>query len=197
MLDRGIESATERVWVLLFNSSTMASRVIKAWTGDTYTHAVLSLDRNMEKMYSFGISEHGAGFLVEKLEDYGLDSPYSIYEALITKSELARVHSILDQFANSRETSYNLIGTVHAALTGKDYKSSSDALYCSQFVRHVLEQAGAARLFGKKLQSDTYGLAMKPYDFARAPGFRFVRRGVVSQLIKSRDSAIRSGGASR
>jgi acyl carrier protein len=185
-LNESVDAATESIWVLLFHQGLIGSNIIKWWTKDAYSHSVLSMDPDFNVLYSFGIKGKQVGFMKEKLEDYGKNSTYSIYEAKLTPDELARLKELLERFENAGKTSYNILGIIYLGLTGKDLNISDASFYCSQFVRYILTQVGAGRLFGRKysLRDDSPSIAMKPYDFAKSPGFKFVKRGILAGLIK-------------
>ena len=44
----------KKIYIILTHTGTFLSRVIKAFTGNKFTHVSIALDRNMEYMYSFG-----------------------------------------------------------------------------------------------------------------------------------------------
>jgi hypothetical protein len=175
-----------KMYVILVKSDTLGSKIISTWSGDAYTHSSMALDADLEELYTF----NPGGFQTEALERYGLEAPYSLYEADISESEWRRATYLINKFKQKEGMfSYNFMGLVVAGLTGKDYKMD-DAMYCSQFMREVMTEAGAGRLFGKKFGDGE--TAMRPYDFSKAPGFRFVRRGRISSLIAWRDAYARA-----
>ena len=44
----------KKVYIILTNSGSLLSKVIKFYTKKEYTHVSISLDRGLRKMYSFG-----------------------------------------------------------------------------------------------------------------------------------------------
>ena len=44
----------KKIYIILTNSGTILSRVIKLYTRKEYTHVSISLDKRLRKMYSFG-----------------------------------------------------------------------------------------------------------------------------------------------
>lgn len=53
-MNRGYFMDTEYLYVVLARSNTILSRLIHVIKEDEYTHAALSLDRDLEYMFSFG-----------------------------------------------------------------------------------------------------------------------------------------------
>ena len=44
----------KHIYILLTKTSSVFSRIIALFMGDKYTHSAISLDKNLDKMYSFG-----------------------------------------------------------------------------------------------------------------------------------------------
>ena len=65
------ESKTDVIYIVLSHTGTVLSRLIKTFTRAEYSHVSISLDKNLEKMYSFGrINPYNpfyAGFVHEKI----------------------------------------------------------------------------------------------------------------------------------
>ena len=44
----------KKIYIVLTYSGTILSRIIRAYTGDEYSHVSIALDKDLEEMYSFG-----------------------------------------------------------------------------------------------------------------------------------------------
>lgn len=44
----------KHIYVVISQTASIVSRLIRWSTGDPYTHASISLDQNLDEMYSFG-----------------------------------------------------------------------------------------------------------------------------------------------
>ena len=86
------------VYILLTRSQTYVGRFIHLMTGDEYTHVSLALDRDLERLYSFGRKYmHFAlpgGFIPENIHG-GIYQRYSAAQTLIY--ELTVSQEVYDQ----------------------------------------------------------------------------------------------------
>jgi hypothetical protein len=182
-----------RVFVMLTAGKHLVSKLIRTVTDAPYSHVSVGIDPLMREFYGYNISlfagRNMGGFTVERLEDYARDATFSLYSAPITEEQAGKFSETISEFkANPAKIGYNMRGLAGYALFGSDVRPADNALYCSQFVREVLISAGMGNVIGDKFQP---GKAMIPYDFSRAPGLKFEKRGKIGGLITMRDAGIR------
>ena len=172
------------VYILLTRSQTYVGRFIHLMTGDEYTHVSLALDRDLERLYSFGRKYmHFAlpgGFIPENIHG-GIYQRYSAAQTLIYELTVSQeVYDQIEYRINRMLTSigdyrYNLLGVV---LCQMDIAHDRDKYYfCSQFVADTLEKSGAAVL--PKPSS-----LMHPIDFCSLPGLEKVYSGPLYQYLE-------------
>ena len=136
------------LYVVLTNSSSVVSKLINIVTRDQFTHASVSLDRNLEHMFSFSrvLSPYPfwGGFKQEKLRRgfYARNKtlPGAILQLEVSREQYARAAEQILYFNNHKsQFHYDMIGLlghiIDVPLTGKNRYT------CSKFVANVLEEA--------------------------------------------------------
>lgn len=158
------------VYVVLTRTSTIISMIIHNFTNDQYTHAAISLDRELKYMYSFGRKwtyyPFIGGFKHENLNEGGYKFskilPGVIIELQVTEDQYNNVNRLLNQFIyNSECYKYNYMGLIYNL-------SNKEACYeyrflCSEFVYHILKESGIVDF--KKPRN-----LVKPVDFLELEG---------------------------
>mgnify|MGYP000008498368 CR=1 FL=1 len=158
------------IYVVLTRTNTIVSRIIHIFTNDRYTHASISLDRELKYMYSFGrkwaYNPFIGGFKYENLYEGGYKFskilPGIIIELKITEEQYNNVNSLLNQFiSNPEDYKYNYLGLVNNLMNKEvcyEYR-----FLCSEFVYHVLKESGIVD-FNKARN------LVKPVDFLNLKG---------------------------
>ncbi|UOQ50589.1 hypothetical protein MUN88_12930 [Gracilibacillus caseinilyticus] len=137
------------VYIMLSNTGTLFTNVIKTYTKAPYNHASLSFDPDLKEMYSFGRKKpanplHG-GFVKEDI----LTGTYSrypnttcvIYRLKVTQREFSKMKRILDVFIKKdQKFLYNILGVIGVSL--KEPIEFSNSYFCSQFVAEILYRSG-------------------------------------------------------
>lgn len=137
------------VYIMLSDTGTVLSNLIKKYTKAPYNHASLSFDLELKEMYSFGRKKPTnplyGGFVKENI----LTGTYSkfkettcvIYKLEITERELEKMKRILDVFIrNDNKFLYNILGVIGVSL--KEPVEFSNSYFCSQFVAEILSRSG-------------------------------------------------------
>jgi hypothetical protein len=146
-------SAGKNVYVVLSRSQTLLSRIIHIMKGDRYTHAALSLDKNLEYMFSFGRRRASNPFIGcfrrERLDDgiYKFCSylPGAVIKIPVSPVQYQNIVEQIEMFLlNSDVYGYNYFGLA-SNLVGKTHQVST-RFFCSEFVYHVLHQSGICDL---------------------------------------------------
>lgn len=131
----------------------MMSRLIKFFTKDQYTHASISLDKELNHMYSFGrrttynplIGRFKKEDINEGIYKFWDTLPGAIIEVEVSKDQYEIAKEILEEFIeNSELYKYNYRGLIHCLLN-KEVLSENRFL-CSEFVYHILKESGAVDL---------------------------------------------------
>ena len=147
-LKGGTIMTTYNIYVVLTRTNTMISRLIQGIKHDQYTHASISLDKELRHMYSFGRKYTYNPFIgrfrkedinegVFKLCD---TLPGAIVELEVSQQQYERTKAILDIFiTNTYLYKYNYMGLIHSFLNKPAL--SENRFLCSEFVYHILAES--------------------------------------------------------
>lgn len=138
----------KNVYIVLSQTGTLVSKIIRQYTRDPYNHASIAFDRSLGVMYSFGRKHRynvlNNGFIEENF-NRGLFAVFPnarccILEIPVTDEQYKTMLESVDFFLRHRENyRYNVIGLfgymVGIGLARKDH------FFCSQFVSYILRKA--------------------------------------------------------
>ncbi|MFD1849819.1 hypothetical protein [Oceanobacillus bengalensis] len=137
------------VYIMLSDTGTIFTNIIKKYTRAPYNHASLSFDPELREMYSFGRKNPknplNGGFVKENVFT-GTFSRYRettcvIYKLEVTDREVEKMKRILEIFIrNDNKFLYNILGVIGVSL--KEPIEFSNSYFCSQFVAEVLRRSG-------------------------------------------------------
>ena len=126
--------------VLLEGKTPIFSDGIRALTKSIYSHASISFDYSLEKMYSFTIRGEN-GFVEESIDDIIEGSRIGVYVFFVSESIYGKLNDMIEMFKkNAYKTKYsfkNLFTFVFNIPYNRDWN-----LICSQFVDRCLKMAG-------------------------------------------------------
>lgn len=139
------EHSMKYIYILLTNTSTLFSRTIKRYTKDSYNHASLALDEDLNELYSFGRkfvrNPLIGGFIKEDIKKgvYKLypETTCVLYKLPVDKETYCNIKSTLNKFKKRKHFyGYNMIGLLGVIV---DKPINIPFFYfCSQFVASVL-----------------------------------------------------------
>jgi hypothetical protein len=137
------------IYLLVTQTGTTISKIIKLFTRKPYNHASLSSDLFLSEMYSFCRTYKRfpipATFNVEVVGKGVLGMfnyiPCEIYEIPVTFEQKKKFELLIEHFkTNRKKYSYNYLGLGSILLKIK-YKNKNKFL-CSQFTAYILQQIG-------------------------------------------------------
>ncbi|MDL4839524.1 hypothetical protein [Aquibacillus rhizosphaerae] len=165
------------VYIMLSDTGTLFTNVIKKYTKAPYNHSSLSFDSELKEMYSFGRKNpknpFNGGFVKEDIFT-GTYSRYKdttcvIYKLKVTEREIEKMKRVLDVFIkNDDKFLYNILGVIGISL--KEPVEFSNSYFCSQFVAEVLSRSGI-KLWGK------LPALVTPDDFRKNEYFHLIYEG--------------------
>lgn len=132
------------VYVILSYTATPAGKVIKRYTHGIYTHAALSLDSSLERLYSFNLENNFSklgGFSIESIKgylNYNKDSLICVYATFINDENKKKLKKQLDYFTNNVDKTRYSIFNIFTLLVNKPVELANDMI-CSQFVDRMLK----------------------------------------------------------
>ena len=139
------------LYIVLTRTNTIISKLINFIKSDKYTHAAISLDKELNCMYGFGRRHAFNPFIgVFRKEEmnkgvykYHKNLPGAIIEIEVTKVQYEMAQSLLDEFINnSSNYKYNYFGLIHGILNQE--VCYENRFLCSEFVYHILKESGIA-----------------------------------------------------
>ncbi len=166
---KGGVAVSRTIYLILAHTGTMWSRLIKFINGYEYSHVMLSLDENLDKMYSFGRKRYNnpilAGFVCED-KDGEFFTKFSktrcrVYKITIDEIQYFRLVRLLELFEHNREKyKYDIAGVVlrffHLPMKRQNH------YICTQFVASMLSRSGIYNIgksFEKALPQDFENIA--------------------------------------
>jgi len=127
------------IYILLSYTSTIAGKVISRVTDSIYSHACLSLDSSLQKLYSFNANVHG--FSLESITEYLKYNKNSIIQlscVFVKAPDLSIIESGLnDLLLNIRNTSYSFLNILGIMLDKSIQLNNS--MICSKFVDYMFK----------------------------------------------------------
>lgn len=139
------------IYIVLTRTNTVISRIIHFIKKDKYTHASISLDKELNQMYSFGrkwtYNPFIGRFRKEDINEgvYKLCNtlPGAVIEIEVTKQQYEKAQELIEHFnANTHRYKYNYRGLLDC-MRNKSY-FSNDRFLCSEFVYYILNESGIA-----------------------------------------------------
>ncbi len=172
-----MERGKRDIYVVLSQTSTFPSKLIKFYTRKPYAHASIAFDERLDEMYSFarrGIwNPFNAGFIKENIRTgiFGrnVNTVCVIYRLSVTDEQYEKMRGIIDEFlSDSMSYSYNYLGVVGIAFNQPVTRSKK--YFCSQFVAYVLKMSGIQ-------VSDKIPAAVRPCDIQKFDEFEQIYVG--------------------
>ncbi len=140
---------TEKVYIVLSQTGTILSRVLKLITRAPYNHASIALSEDLQTMYSFGrLNPYNPfiGGFVQESPSAGTFKRFKNTRVMVLEMEVgAEERAELGQFLHGmlRERTryhYNYLGLILAAIRVE--RKKTDCYYCSEFVKAMAERLG-------------------------------------------------------
>jgi len=137
----------KKIYIVLTHTGTVLSRIIKSYTKKEFSHVSISLDKDLNEMYSFGrlnpYNPINAGFVHEGINIGTFkrfkNTKAEVYSLDVTIKEYKRITSLIEKFKKKKKKyKFNIIGLIGVAFHKKIKKK--DSFYCAEFVKYVLEK---------------------------------------------------------
>lgn len=165
------------IYIVLSRTGSIVSRIIGNVTGKEYNHASISVDASLETMYSFGrVHPYNPvwGGFVRESPNYGTFRRFSNTEVQVlaisvNDEQYQGIKQYLERMYQNRwNYHYNYTG-LFLATFDKTY-GSRNHYYCSEFVRHVLEEF-------QVIDENSFPGVVHPESFLQLPGQKIVYQG--------------------
>ena len=155
-------------YIVLTLSGSFISKIIEAWTKAPYSHVSISLDKELNEMYSFARLKPYNPFIggfVKEGKSFGTFKRFyktttEVIELPITNEQYNSINSMINNMYQERKKyHFNYLGLLFAGIN-KIYKKK-DRYYCAEFVKNVLNNANI---------NNDLPIPPKPMDFKTLPG---------------------------
>ncbi len=168
---------TKKIYIVLSQTGTFLSRILRLYTGDMYNHASIALDKELRQMYSFGrINPYNpviGGFVKESPSSGTFKRFYNTDVAIIEleinsdKYDAMKI-GLEEMYGRKDDYHYNYKGLFLAAFGKPRHKA--ECYYCSEFVhefcRNYEINLGISR-----------NQVVKPMDFFDIPNGKVIYEG--------------------
>ncbi|MEO3946089.1 hypothetical protein [Gorillibacterium sp. CAU 1737] len=171
-----MSGANERtVYILLTDTGTWFTRMIRLYTKDSYNHASLAFDEELTEVYSFGRRRPNnpfvAGFVRENLRgEFFRNADCSVFACRVNETSYLKMKERIAQMeGDASRYRYNLLG-VFAVMLKVVELEREDAFFCSEFVATLLSESGIR-------VGDKPPCRVTPGDLANGRAFQRVYEG--------------------
>lgn len=155
----------EYVYVVLSQTGTILSLILKWFTKAKYNHASISLDEKLDQMYSFGRKypyNVFYGAYVKEHPSFGTFKRFYKTTCQILKLEVTTLQKqeienlVKTMYENRKKYKFDVLGLFEASFNKK--LKRENYFYCSEFVRTILVKANV-------LKQEDLPEIIKPIDF--------------------------------
>lgn len=169
----------KKIYIVITYTGTNLSKIIKYYTHSEFSHISISLDKSLERMYSFGrlnpYNPFWGGFVHEGINKGTFKRFYKtvtkIYSINVTEEQYEKIEDTIKKIAqNKKDYKFNVVGLFAVAINKKI--KSKQSFYCAEFVKYVLETAGIKTNLPK---------IIKPDDFKNIENKTLVYEGVLRE----------------
>lgn len=170
------------IYVLLTDTGTLFTRMIKLFTKAPMNHASIAFDPELREVYSFGRKRVSnpwvGGFVKEDLtSELFRQASCVIYRVPVTSKTYKTIRARIRDFErNKHQYTYNLLGLIGVLFNWRIRRKR--AYFCTQFVATVLQEGGV-RLCAKPPELTT------PNDLAQASALQPLYRGSLQQYMRA------------
>lgn len=179
----------KKIYIILTHTGTFLSKVIKNYTKDEFSHVSISLDLELNQMYSFGRLKPNNPFIGGFIHEYIHKGTFKrfyktrakIYSMEVSDQQYISIQKNIEQIDKEKNNyKFNILGLFAAGFNTRIKKEYS--FYCAEFVKYVIENAGI----------DT-GLTeiVKPEHFKQMKGLEEIYSGLLRKYnMKSKKERI-------
>lgn len=175
----------KHIYVVVSQTGSIVSRIIRRVTGDQYTHASIALDENLDAMYSFGRvypSNPIIGGFVKESPKYGTMKKFRtadivVIQLQVTDEQFIEIKNYIhSMYVRRKKYHYNYIG-LFLAKFGLIFRRDN-YFYCSEFVKEILERFHL-------VEKNTFPDAVRPVELLEVKG-EIVYQGRLCEYAEAR-----------
>ncbi len=165
----------KEIYLILTHTGSWLSNRIKTYTKKEYSHISISLDKQLNRMYSFGrrnaYNPLRGGFVQEYIDKGTFKRFYNtkciIYVLNISEESFELLNKkIMDMYKEKEKYKFNFLGLCSVVFNKKIKRKK--AFYCAEFVKYILKES--------KVDLELPEI-VKPEDFRKVKGIKEVYKG--------------------
>ena len=169
----------KNIYIVMTQTGTLLSKIIKGYTGCEYAHVSISLDKNLDEMYSFGrlnpYNPFWGGFIHERVNSGTFkrfkNTIAGIVELEVTDEQYNNLRNIIKKMEERiNPYRFNILGLI---LVGFNIKyEMEDYFYCAEFVKYLFEECNIENNLPRLVAPD---------DFKNIKGIKYIYKGKLSE----------------
>lgn len=169
----------KKIYIVLTYTGTVLAKVVKLYTKKEYSHVSISLDKELNNMYSFGrlnpYNPFWGGF-VQESPKYGTfkrfkNTKSKIYSLDIDEEQYEVIKDLINRINTDKKNyKFNVMGLVAVMLN--IHLKRDKCFYCAEFVKYIFDNTN--------LNLDLPDV-IKPDDFQRISGVNLIYTGFLRE----------------
>lgn len=169
----------KNIYIVMTQTGTLLSRLIKGYTGCEYAHVSISLDKNLDEMYSFGrlnpYNPFWGGFIHERVNSGTFkrfkNTIAGIVELEVTDEQYNNLRNIIKKMEERiNPYRFNILGLILAGFNIK--YEMEDHFYCAEFLKYLFEECNI---------ENNLPILVAPDDFKNIKGIKYIYKGKLSE----------------
>lgn len=189
MREMNISEKKHAIYVVLSSTDTNIARAIRVLTRMPYSHASVTDDPSLHRLYSFcrnySMIPLPATFNTEFIGEgtFGRfeNIPCEIYEILLSEADYQQFQLIIAHFKDCRKDfSYSLMGLLRVKMQIE--KELRTKFVCSQFVAYVLDRCSVTLPKPPSIAA--------PEDLRHIPEARLIYRGELNRYYQEKTASV-------
>lgn len=178
-------SRDKEIYVLLTDTGTVLTRIIKSFTKDPLNHASIAFDPDLHEVYSFGRKNPNnpffGGFVRENVRcSFFEESMCAIYRCTVSHAVYSNLRQQVQHFEQNQDMyKYNLVGMLGVLFNIEWERKYS--YFCSQFVATMFQRSGMDLV-------DKSPLLVTPGDLQNTPKLELVYQGELHAYLGCQNS---------
>jgi hypothetical protein len=144
----GYELMDNNIYIIISKTPTRFGGVVRRFANQTYNHASIALDANLDHTYAFARKSHKApllgGLVRESLDRFTLRNnnpvPVVVFKIPVSMEQKLTITELINEMHNNRKYVYNLFSVLSYPITGGF--CVKNAFSCIEFVSYILQYLG-------------------------------------------------------
>lgn len=171
----------KKIYFVLSYTGTILSKIVRMYTKKKYSHISISLDENLDTMYSFGrINPYlmlPGGFVHESINSGTFkrfkNTNVLIFYINVTDEQYKKIQDSLAYFKiNHKQFKFNVLGL--SLVPFNIHLKRKRTFYCAEFVKSMLDTADVKTNLPE---------AVKPADFLDIKGTQVIYEGKLANYV--------------